>query len=240
MGDHGGGIQTGPDHGTHFVPGLKHFAAIDSFQDKPLENDLFKVDLKFVRKNAKQGNSGAVGSMFKNVGQAGRMAGHFKPDIKAFFHAEFPLHICQGFLRDVDGAGCSKLHGKFKAKGIGVGHNYVAGTGEPADCGSHAADGSGSGNENVLGDQIPGQGCVDRISKWVENGSQIFGDGRVQFVDIAVRKGKKLCEGPRTIDSYSFGIGAEVPPPSESVPASSTDEVPLSGDVVAGCEVGHP
>ena len=135
---------------------------------------------------------------------------------------------------------CSQLPGKFQAKGIGVGHNYVAGASESTNCGCHAADGAGSGNKNVLGDKIPGQSCVDGITEWVENGSQVLGDVRVQFVDISVGKGKKLCEGPGTIDPHSFGIGAEMPPPSEAVPASPTDEVPFSGDVVTGCEVSHP
>ena len=170
VGDHGGGIQAGADHGTHLVPGLEHFATIDAFQDEPLEDDLVKVDLKLVGKDTKEGDTSTMRGVFQNVGQSGRVSGHFESDVESLLHVEFLLHISQRLLIDINGAGSPQLPGEIEAEGIGIGHHHVAGAGEPADRGCHAADGPGAGNENIFGDEIPGEGGVNRIAGRIGDG----------------------------------------------------------------------
>ena len=54
VGNHRTDVETAAEHCHHLVPGLEHFAAINSFQTKALKNRLVQVHLGYIRVYAKQ------------------------------------------------------------------------------------------------------------------------------------------------------------------------------------------
>ena len=93
---------------------------------------------------------------------------------------------------DIDGAGGAELRRQFESLGIDVGDHDVAGAGEAADGGGHAADRAGAGDQDVLGDEVPGQRGVDGVAERVEDRDDLLGDARVDLVDVAVGDGEDI------------------------------------------------
>ena len=177
--------------------------------------------------------------MFEDVRQTGGVARHLKADVEALPHVEFFSDLRKGLVGYIDGPGSAEPGSETKAVWIDIGHHDVSGSSEPADRGGHAADGAGSGDENVFSDEVPGESGMNSIAERIEGCRQISGDGGIELVDIAVGEGEEFGEGTRPVDSHSKGVGAQVAAACEAVSAAAADEVPFAGHIVPYGEVGH-
>jgi len=78
------------------------------------------------------------------------------------------------------------------------------------DGGSHDADRSCSGDQNVLSHQIKAECGVDRIAQWVEDSADVVADFVRQGHHVKGRKCEIFGKGPRFIDADTAGFGVEM------------------------------
>ena len=68
VGDDLAHVEPAFQHGDHLVPGLEHFAPIDSLDGELLEDDLVPVDERRLRRQAEQRDPAADSSLVKERG----------------------------------------------------------------------------------------------------------------------------------------------------------------------------
>jgi hypothetical protein len=107
------------------------------------------------------------------------------------------------------------------------------------DGGSHDADGAGAGDQNVFAEHVEGEGGVNGIAEWVEDGGDFTIDVRLVMPDIRHGDRDKFGECAGAIDADSPGVSAKMAASGETVAAASAHDVAFGTDDVAGVEVLH-
>jgi hypothetical protein len=102
------------------------------------------------------------------------------------------------------------------------------------------ADRPGTGDENVLADQVERQRRVHGIAQWVEDGQGVERDPLVGRPDVDRRQCQVLCEGARGGRSDAHAVRAEMTATGAAVAAVATDDVPLAGHQLPDLEAAHP
>lgn len=238
VGNDGGDIESGLDHGGHLIPSIEHFPSVDALDGEGVKDDLVPIDADFGFGDAEEGNFPAVAHVGDEVVEGKFVAGHFHADIESFGHAEVFLDFGEGFFADVDGAGGAEFAGEFEAEGVGIGDHDVSGAGVFGDAGGHAADGTGAGDEDVFAEDGEGEGGVGGVAEGVHDGGDVFGNFGGEFPDVGVGENKVFGEGTGGVDADAFGVSAVVSATGEAVAATTAGEVSFPGDEVAYFEVG--
>ena len=83
----------------------------------------------------------------------------------------------------------------------------------------HQADRSGTGDEDVLAEDVEGERRVDGVAERVEDRRHVAVDPRGMVPDVGHRQGDVLGERPRAVDAHPLGVLAEGPPSGEAVAA---------------------
>jgi hypothetical protein len=166
------------------------------------------------------------------------VAGHLEADVEAFEHAEVGLHLLDGLFAWVEGMGDADLFGEGAAVGVGVGDDYVAGSGVFCDCSGHNADGTGSGDEDIFPEDREGEGGVYGVAEGIEDGGDLVRDAGTVLPDVGHGQNDELGEGTGAIDAYAEGVGAEMTAAREAVATAAADDVSFSADELAELEVG--
>ena len=76
VGDDGGNIETGAEHGVHLLPGGVHLTAVDALHREALPHEGVPVDAGAAGLDAEQGNVGTVSGVGDDVLQASGGAAH--------------------------------------------------------------------------------------------------------------------------------------------------------------------
>src|SRR5215469_8971931 len=143
-------VQTAFEHHRHFVPGLKHFAAVDTLEGQHAENYLVPVDCHLSGRNPQQGDLRTVTHVLNHLAESCRIAGHLETHVKTFLHAKFLLHLLERRDSCIHREGNPHLPGESQPVRIDVGDDQVPGTGMPHHCRRHNSDGTCPRNEYVL------------------------------------------------------------------------------------------
>ncbi len=98
MGDNRRQVQTRLDQCRHLVPGFEHLAAVDTFDEQPLEDNLVPVDRHIRRWNAQHRNTPAVVHGVQHGAKRRWCAGHLKTHVKTFGHAQLFHHVAQALF----------------------------------------------------------------------------------------------------------------------------------------------
>jgi len=234
VGDDGGDIETGLEHGGHLIPSFVHFTSVDALDGEAVEDDGVPIDRDARFWDAEEGNFPAVGHVGDEVVEGVFVAGHFERDVEAFGHAEFCLDVGNFFVADVDDTGGAESFGKFEALRVEVGDDDVASSSVFADGGGHAADGAGPGDEDVFPKKGEGEGGVGGISVGVKDGGDVERDAGGVLPDVGGGEGDEFGKGSGGGDADACGVSTKVAATSEAVSADAADEVAFSGDDVSG------
>ena len=235
--DDRGDVEAGFEEDGHLVPGFVHFAAVDALDGEHVEDDGLPVDGEFFGRNAEEGDVAAVRHVDEHVAKRLRIARHFHAYVKAFFHAEVFLIVCDRRFGDVDGVFDAVGAGEFEAFGIDVGDHDVTRTGVFSDRGGHDADRAGTGDEHVFAKDFEGQGSVDGVAKWIEYRRNIEVDVFVVLPDVRVRHGHVFGKTAVGIDPVTQRVRTLVPTPGETVATTTADEMAFDTDDVADLEI---
>ncbi len=237
--DYGADIESALQHYGHLIPGLVHFAAVDTVNCKHIEDDLSPVDGDICGGDAEHGNFSAVCHVVQHAAEGVGIAGHFQSHIEAFGHSQFALHVFKFFGADIDGAGSAHAACQFQTPGIDVGDDHEASAGVSYNGGGHQTDRAGTGDQDVFAKYGEGECCVNRITEGIKDGGDIAIDTVMVMPDVGHGQCDIFGEGARTIDADTLSFGAEVSATGETVTAASADHVSFAADNVAGMEVRH-
>ena len=240
MGDDGGDVQTGAEHGVHLLPGGEHLAAVDTLHLEALPDEGVPVDAGAAGLDAEQGDASAVHGVLDDVLQAGGSAAHLQADVVALGHLEVLHGLLDGIaVLDVDGAVGAQLLGEVEAEVGDIGDGDALGAGLLADGGGHGADEARAGDEHVLTHQIPGEGGVGGVAQRVQDGGDLHGHIRVDGHHVALRDGEVLGEASGAVHAHALGVRAEVELAAAAIAAMAADDVALAGDDLSGLVGGH-
>ena len=101
------------------------------------------------------------------------------------------------------------------------------------DRGRHAADRAGSGDKDVLADQVKLEGRVGRVPERIEAGEDVERDGGVDGDGVCRRDAEELGEGAVAVHADPLRVLAQVPAPRQAVAAHAADDVALAVHEVA-------
>ncbi len=233
MGDDGGDVEAAPDHGFHLVPGFEDFAAVDAFDEEAFEDDFVPVDAGAVGEEAEEGDAAAVVHVVEHLAESLGAAGHFEADVEAADHAEALHAVFEALFGDVDGVLDAEFAREAEAPVVDVGEDDVARAVVAGDGGGHDADGASSGDEDVLSDDVVGEGGVGGVAVGVEDGGDVVGHGGVDFPDVGGGDGDVFGEAAVAVDADAFGVGAEVAFAGLAGAAFAADDVAFGGDALA-------
>mmetsp|Transcript_59741 Transcript_59741/g.134370 ORF Transcript_59741/g.134370 Transcript_59741/m.134370 type:complete len:248 (-) Transcript_59741:59-802(-) len=104
---------------------------------------------------------------------------------------------------------------------------------------AHDADRARTSDQNVLADEVEGQGRVRCIAERVEERGHLVGHLRGQGEGVLGWNAEELCEGALAVHAHADRAPAEVPDASTAVPAVAADDVALAAHAVAHLEALH-
>ncbi len=240
VGDDGGDIEPGAQHGIHLLPGAEHFTAVDAFHLEPFPDEGVPVDAGAAWLDAEQGDIGSVCGVGDDVLEAGWCSAHFKAYSVAF--CDFKVFAGGGDAvagEDIDGAVCTHGLGEFKFEVAHVGDGDGAGTCLLADRRRHGANETCASDEDVLTHEIPGESGMGGVAQGIENGGNLHGHILVDADDVALRNGQVLSEATGAVDANAHGVRAEVEESFAAVAAMTADDMPLAGDHITRLVLGY-
>ena len=95
IGNHCADVEAATKHCHHFMPGLEHFAAVNSFQADALEDRLVQVYLGHIRIYAKQRDLATMVDDVDQIMQRVLVTRHFKANIEALSKPPLPKRDLQ-------------------------------------------------------------------------------------------------------------------------------------------------
>jgi hypothetical protein len=96
-------VKAALQHHRHFVPGLIHLAAVNTFDRQHVEDDLVPVNGHGFGRDAEHCNFSSVTHVVNHVPKRGRVAGHLEANVEPFNHPKLFLHLTQVSLASVPG-----------------------------------------------------------------------------------------------------------------------------------------
>lgn len=237
MGDDGGDVETPLDHHGHLVPRFVHFPTVNPLDREHVEDHEVPVNGDRFGRDAEHGDLATVGHIGQHVAEGAGVAGHFQSDIETFLHSQLFLNVGEFLRAYIDGAVGPHFFGEFQSPGIHIGDDDVACPSVLSDGCGHAADRSGSGDQNVFTEQVEGQSRVDGVAEWVKNAGHVEVDPRGVMPDVGLWDRDVLGEGARAVHADALRIRAQVPTTGKAVAAVAADNVPFATDDFAGVEV---
>jgi len=235
--DDGADIESALQHDGHFIPRFVHFASVDPVDGQHIEHDLCPVDGDVSSGDTQHGNFTAVCHVGQHAAEGIGVTGHFEADIEAFGHTEFLLDVFEAFGADIDGASCAHFLCQLQSPGIDVGDNDKTCAGMTDYGGSHQADWSGAGDQNIFAEDGEGESGMYGIAEGVKDGGDIAINTVVMMPDIGHGQGDIFSKCAGAIDADALSFGAQVSPSGEAVAAATADHVPFTADDVTGMEV---
>ena len=109
----------------------------------------------------------------------------------------------------------------------------------PRDRRRHDADRPGSGDEDVLADQVEREGGVHGVAERVEEGGDVVGDLLGNPEDVHRRDRDEFGEAAGALHAQADRVAAQVALPGAAVAAMAAGDVPFGADPFTPGEAGH-
>ena len=103
--------------------------------------------------------------------------------------------------------------------------------------GSHDADRSGSGDQDILAENRKRKGRVNGVAEGIENRGDVEINRIGVMPDVRHRQGQIFGERAGPIDADALGVGAEVAAAGQAIAAPSADDVAFSADDLTGIKI---
>src|ERR1700730_4064329 len=165
------------------------------------------------------------------------VAGHLQTNIKTFLHPQRLHHFRETLAPNIAGDRRPQPFSEFQSVWINISDYYMARPSMFRDRDRHYSDRTRAGNQHIFTEYIKRERGVDRISQRIETGEHIESDLRIRRPGIGSRKRDVLSESARSIHADAAGLVAKMPPASQTVSTTATDEVALSSNNHAGMEI---
>jgi hypothetical protein len=207
-------VQAALQHHCHFVPRLVHFATINSLDGQHVEDDDIPIDRDLFFGDPQHRDLAAVSHIRDQAVEGGRIAGHLQTDIETFPHSEFLLHFFQRRFTRINRNRGTHLLSQSESIRIQIGDDDVTSPRMPNDRGGHHADRSGSGNQDILAEDVKAESRMDRVPEGVEDRGDFLIDIGSVMPDVGHRQRQILGERTRAVDSNTFGVstsGGDLP-----------------------------
>ena len=215
-----------------------HLAAVDALKGKPLADDVVHIYRDGLVAQTQQADLTAGTHYGEHLVKNMTITAHFQADIEALYKTLLLHDPGKVFTGCIDGCVNAHFFRQLQTIVVDVGDDDTTGTCEFTNAGGHDTNGTRTGDQYVLANQIPHQRGMGGIAESIEECNNIFIQVFIDGDNVACRNHQIFSEGTVAVYAHTLGVLTPLDVAVVTVAAVAAGNVTFTTDPLAYIETG--